>query len=69
MTNISYDSLCRSEVYNNVCAKSRAQVININQSKLKLNITYKKDEKLTTKFEAVDDEGNLNKAYLDKIIL
>ena len=41
------------------------QVANINQLKLEVHDTYKKDEKLTTNFEAVNDEDVINKAYLD----
>ena len=35
MSYISCDKLCRSEVYNNVASKERAQVIYLNQMKLK----------------------------------
>ena len=38
---------------------------NINQLKLEIYDTYKKDEKLTTDFEATDDSDVINKAYLD----
>ena len=40
--------------------------MNINQLKLEVHDTYKKDEKLTTDFEAVHDKDVINKAYLDK---
>ena len=40
--------------------------MNINQLKLEVHDTYKKDEKLTTDFEAVDDKDVINKSYLDK---
>ena len=36
--------------YNNVFAKTRVQDINLNQLKLKVNDTYKKDDKITTIF-------------------
>ena len=62
----SYDKLWRSEFYNNVSAKDRVQDINLSQLKLKVNDTYKKDEKLTTKFELSNDEDGVNKAYLDE---
>ena len=45
MAYISYDNLWRSELYNNVSAKDRFQDSNPNQLKLKVNDTYKKDEK------------------------
>ena len=65
MAYFSYDKLWRSKFYNNVCAKDRVQDINLNQLKLKVNDSYKKEEK-TTKFEAVNDEDIINKACLDK---
>ena len=40
-----------------------------NQLKLEVHDTYKKDEKLTTNFEAVDDEDVGNRGYLDEKIL
>ena len=39
--------------------------MNINQLKLEVHDTYKKDEKITTNFEAVNDKDVINKAYLD----
>ena len=38
---------------------------NINQLKLEVYDSYKKDEKITTNFEAIDDSYVINKAYLD----
>ena len=35
------------------------------QIKLKINDTHRKDEKLTTKFEAVNDEDVKNETYVD----
>ena len=43
MVYLGYDKLGRSEFYNNVSAKDRAQDINLNPLKLKLNVIYKKD--------------------------
>ena len=42
------------------------QDLNINQLKIEVHDTYKKDEKLTTNFEPVDNEDVINKAYLDE---
>ena len=39
--------------------------INLNQLKLKVNDTYKNDEKITN-FEPSNDENVINKAYLDE---
>ena len=41
------------------------QGLNINQLKLELHDTFKKDEKLTTNFEPTDDSDVLRKSYLD----
>ena len=43
--------------------------MNINQLKLEVHDTYKKDEKLTTNFEAVDSKDVKNKGYLDSRLL
>ena len=42
------------------------QDLNINNLKLEVHDTYKKDEKLTTNFQPVDNEDVINKAYLDE---
>ena len=61
---ISYDKLWQSEFCYNVSAKGRVQDVSPNQIKLKVNYTYKKDEKITTNSEASDDSDILNEAYL-----
>ena len=43
--------------------------MNFNQLKLEIHDTYKKDEKLTTNFEAVDNEDVINKGYRDSNFL
>ena len=43
----------------------RVQDINLSQIKLKVNVTYKKDETITTKFEPSNIEVVMNKAHLD----
>ena len=43
--------------------------MNINQRKLEVHDTYKKDQKLTTSFEAVDDEDVINEGYVDSKLL
>ena len=45
------------------------QDLNINQLKLEVHDTYKKDEKITTNFEAVDNEDVINKGHLDSKLL
>ena len=57
-----------AEVYffKNVSAKNRVQDNNLTQLKIKVNGTFKKDEKVTTNFEPFDDSDVINKAYLDE---
>ena len=43
--------------------------MNISQIKLEVHDTYKKDEKITTNFEAVDNEDVIKKGYLDSKLL
>ena len=49
--------------------RDKLQDSNINQLKLEVYDTYKKDEKITTTFEAVNDEDVINKGYLDEKLL
>ena len=49
--------------------RDKLQDTNINQLKLEVYDTYKKDEKLTTNFEAVDNDDVINKGYLDEKLL
>ena len=66
MAFISYKKLWLSEVFNIVSAKDREQDTNLTQPKLKVNNSYKKDEKVTTNFEASDPDDVINKSFLDK---
>ena len=65
MAYISYNKLWESEFYGIVSKRDKLQDSNINQLKLEVHDTYKKDEKITTNFEAIDDSDVINKAYLD----
>ena len=69
MAYISYNKLWESEFDGIVSKKDKLQDLNINQLKLEVYDTYKKDEKLTTNFEAVDNEDVINKGYLDSKLL
>ena len=69
MAFISYFKLWESEIDGIVSNWDKLQDANINQIKLEIHDTYKKDEKITTKFEAVDDKDVINKAYLDSKFL
>ena len=55
-----------SEFDGTVSRRDKLQDLNINQLKLEVHDTYKKDEKLTTNFEPSNNEDVINKAYLDK---
>ena len=66
MAFISYNKLWESEFDGIVSKRDKLQDLNINQLKLEVYDTYKKDEKLTTNFEPTDDSDVINKAYLDE---
>ena len=66
MAYISYNKLWESEFDGIVSKRDKLQDLNINQIKLEVHNTYKRDEKITTNFEAVDDKDVKNKAYLDE---
>ena len=62
----SYNKLWESEFDGIVSKRDKLQDLNINQLKLEVHDTYKKDEKITANFEAVDDLDVINKGYLDE---
>ena len=66
MAYISYKKLWESEFDGIVSKRDKLQDININQLKLEVHDTYKKDEKVTTNFETVIDDDVINKAYPDE---
>ena len=69
MAYISYNKLWQSEFDGIVSKRDKLQDVNINQLKLEVHDTYKKDEKLTTNFEPVDDSDVINKVYLDSKLI
>ena len=69
MAYISYNKLWESEFDNIVSKRDKLQDLNINNLKLEVHDTYKKDEKITTNFQPVDNEDVINKAYLDSKLL
>ena len=69
MAYISYNSLWESEFDGIVSKRDKQQDSNINQLKLEVHGTYKKDEKITTIFGAVNDEDVVNKGYLDEKLI
>ena len=64
MAYISYKKLCENEFDGIVSKRDKLKDLNNNQLKLEVHDTYKKDQKITTNFEAVDDEDVINKGYL-----
>ena len=66
MASISYNKLWESEFDGVVSKRDKLHDLNINQLKLKVHDTYKKDEKITTNFEATDNLDVINKGYLDE---
>ena len=69
MAYISYNKLWESEFDGIVSKRDRLQDSNISQLKLEVHDTYKKDEKLTTNFDAVDNSDVINKGFLDEKLL
>ena len=69
MAYISYNKLWESEFDGIISKRDKLQDLNIDKLKLEVNDAYKKDEKLTTNFEPIDNEDIINKAYLDSKLL
>ena len=69
MAYISDNKLWESEFDTIVPKRDKLQDANISQLKLEVYDTYKKDEKISTNFEAVDDKDVINKGYLDSKLL
>ena len=69
MAHISYNKLWESEFDGIVSKRDKLQDLNFNQLKLEVHDIYKKDEEISTNFEAVDNEDVLNKGHLDSKLL
>ena len=69
MAYISYNKLWESEFDCIVSKRDKLQDANISQLKLEVHDTYKKEERITTIFEAVNDEDVINKSFLDEKLL
>ena len=65
----SYNNLWESEFDGIVSKRDKLQDSKINQLKLEVHDTYKKDEKISTNFEPIDNTDVINKGYLDKKVL
>ena len=66
MAYLSYIKLRESQFDNIVSKRDKLQDLNINQLKLEVHDSYKKDERLTTNFVPTDDSEVINKSYLDE---
>ena len=66
MAYISYIKLSESEFDGIVSKRDKLQDLKINQLKLEVHDTYKKDKKITTNFEPTDNLDVINKGYLDE---
>ena len=62
----SHKKLRESEFDGVVSKRDKLQHLHINQLKLEVHDTYRKDEKISTNFEPVYDKDVINKAYLEK---
>ena len=66
MAYISYKKFWESEFDVIVSKRDKLQDFNINQLKLAVHDTYKKDEKMSTNFKPTDDSDVINKSYVDE---
>ena len=69
MAYISYNKLWESEFDGIVSKRDKLQDSNISQLKLEVHDAYKKDEKISTNFEPIDNSDVINKGYLDEKLL
>ena len=69
MAFISYNKLWESEFDGIVSKRDKLQHLNINQLKLEVHDTYKKDDNITTDFEPFNKEDVMNKGHLDEKLL
>ena len=66
MAYISYSKLWEKESQEIISKKDKVQDMNINQLKLEVHDTSEENEKIKTNFEAVNDQGVINKFFLDE---
>ena len=69
MAYISYNKLWESQFDGIFSKRDKLKDANISQLKLELHDTYKKDGKITTNFEPIDNSDVINKGYLDSKLL
>ena len=61
MACLSFNKLWENEFDDIVSKRDKLQELNINQLKLEVHDTYKKDEKVTTNFEPTDNSDVIKK--------
>ena len=61
-----YKKFWQSEFDGIVSKIDKVQDLKINQVKLEVHDTFKKDEEITTNFVPADDSDVINKSYLDE---
>ena len=66
MAHTSNNKLWGSGVDNIVSKKDKRKDLNFSQLNFEIYDTDKKDEKITTDFEPINNEDVINKAYLDE---
>ena len=66
MADLSYNKFWETEFDNIVSQRDKLQDLNIYRLKLEILDTHKKDEKIITNFEPIDDSDVINKSYLDE---
>ena len=69
MAYIFYFTVWESEFDNIVFKKDKVQDMNISQIKLEVQDTFRRGEKITTKFEPSDDSDGTNFDYLDAEVI
>ena len=69
MAQISNNKHWESEFDNIVSEGDKLEYLNIIQLKVELHDSYKKDEKIITNFEPINNEDVISKAYLDEKLL
>ena len=69
MAYINYNKMWESEFDGIVSKRFKLQDVNIIQLKLEVHDTCRKDEKITTNFEPVNDGDVIKKAYLGSKLL
>ena len=68
MADISYNKLWESQFDNILFKKDKLQDMNVNQLKLEVHDTYKKDENIIMNLKLVIDESVISKTFLDEKI-